>query len=128
MCCFSWGQAAQIPEKFTSTPALATEKALDLAGLKVSDIDYFEVNEAFAVVPLLTAHQLKISDWKKKVNVYGGACSMGHPIGASGARITMTLISALLNEGGRYGCASICNGGGGASALILERANTQSKL
>lgn len=99
-----------------------------MAGVKSNDVNFYEVNEAFAIVPLLTARQLKLENWEKKVNIYGGACSMGHPIGASGARITMTLLSTMLNENGKYGCASICNGGGGASAIVLEGKEPSSKL
>lgn len=123
-----WGQASQEPEKFTSTPVHAAEKAYEMAGISAADIDYFEVNEAFAVVPVLFAKAMDLKNYDK-VNVYGGACSLGHPIGCSGARITATLISVLQQEGGKYGCAAICNGGGGASALVLEaNPNRKAKL
>mmetsp|Transcript_8266 Transcript_8266/g.10462 ORF Transcript_8266/g.10462 Transcript_8266/m.10462 type:complete len:255 (+) Transcript_8266:83-847(+) len=124
-----WGNASQIPEKFTSSPAMATEKALKHANVDLNDIEYFEINEAFSVVPIVVAKKLGF-DWRRKnVNVYGGAVSIGHPLGMSGARITMSLVSSLLNEKGRFGVAAICNGGGGASALVLENESTlQSRL
>lgn len=115
----SFADAAQAPEWFTTSPALAIPKALKLAGLELKDIDLFEINEAYASV-ILSIEQILGLDLKK-VNVYGGAVAMGHPIGASGARIITTLISALKQEGGRYGMAAICNGGGGASAMIIEK-------
>jgi acetyl-CoA C-acetyltransferase len=114
----AYADASQAPEWFTTTPSLAIAKALKLAGLSLSDIDFFEINEAYAAVAL--ANQ-KILDWDaSKVNVYGGAVAMGHPLGASGARIMCTLTSVLKQEGGKYGLAAICNGGGGASAIIFE--------
>lgn len=114
----SYADAAQAPEWFTTSPALAIPKALKLAGLELKDIDLFELNEAYASV-ILSNQQLLGLD-PGKVNVYGGAVAMGHPIGASGARILVTLLSALKQEGGRYGVAAICNGGGGASAMVIE--------
>lgn len=115
----SFADAAQAPEWFTTSPALAIPKALKLAGLELKDIDLFEINEAYASV-ILSIQQILGLDLKK-VNVYGGAVAMGHPIGASGARIITTLISALKQESGKYGMAAICNGGGGASAIIIEK-------
>nr|WP_295921492.1 acetyl-CoA C-acyltransferase [uncultured Dyadobacter sp.] len=115
----AYADAEQEPAWFTTTPVLAAEKVLKKAGLSLSDIDYFEVNEAFAVVALAYIHALKLDP--EKVNVLGGAVSLGHPLGASGARIITTLLSVLEKNQGRYGLAAICNGGGGASAIIVER-------
>lgn len=114
----AYADAEQSPEWFTTTPSLATEKVLKKAGLSIDDIDFFEFNEAFSVVALANAQILNIDPGK--VNVYGGAVSMGHPLGCSGARILVTLSSVLAQEGGTYGLAAICNGGGGASAMILK--------
>lgn len=114
-----FADAQQAPEWFTTTPAKAMPKAIQAAGLQVSDIDIFEINEAFSVVALANMRDLNISH--DKTNIYGGAVSLGHPIGCSGARITITMLSALINTNGRYGCAGICNGGGGASAIVIER-------
>lgn len=115
----SFADASQAPEWFTTTPVKAMQKALDKSGLKVSDIDAFEVNEAFSCVAIINARELNIDT--AKLNKWGGAVALGHPIGCSGARITVTLASILQQEGGRYGMAGICNGGGGASAIIIER-------
>ncbi len=115
----AYADAEQEPAWFTTTPVLATEKVLKKAGLKISDIDYFEVNEAFAVVALAYIQALDLDI--EKVNVFGGAVSLGHPLGASGARIITTLLSVLKKNNGKYGLAAICNGGGGASAMIVER-------
>lgn len=115
----AYADAEQEPAWFTTTPVLATEKVLKKAGLKISDIDYFEVNEAFAVVALAYIQALHLDI--EKVNVFGGAVSLGHPLGASGARIVTTLLSVLAKNNGKYGLAAICNGGGGASAMIVER-------
>ncbi|WP_426295740.1 acetyl-CoA C-acyltransferase [Dyadobacter endophyticus] len=115
----AYADAEQEPAWFTTTPLLATEKVLKKAGLKISDIDYFEVNEAFAVVALAYIQALNLD--VEKVNVFGGAVSLGHPLGASGARIITTLLSVLEKNNGKYGLAAICNGGGGASAMIVER-------
>jgi acetyl-CoA C-acetyltransferase len=93
--------------------------ALQKAGLQVSDIDYFEINEAFSCVPIVNAREMGIP--MDRLNIWGGAVSLGHPIGCSGARITVTLSAILQNLNGRYGMAGICNGGGGASAVIIER-------
>ncbi|MFK7921271.1 MAG: acetyl-CoA C-acyltransferase [Bacteroidia bacterium] len=114
-----FADAAQEPEWFTTAPTLATPIALERAGLKIGDIDYFEVNEAFAVVPMAYNKVLGLSE--DKVNLHGGAVSLGHPLGASGARILTTLNGVLDAKGGTLGMAAICNGGGGASALIIEK-------
>lgn len=114
-----YADAAQSPEWFTTSPALAIPKALKHANLELKDIDFFEINEAYASVVLSNQQILGLD--LDKVNVYGGAVAIGHPIGASGARILTTLISVLKQEGGKYGIAAICNGGGGASAMVLER-------
>ncbi|KAK2741037.1 erg10, acetyl-CoA C-acetyltransferase [Myotisia sp. PD_48] len=113
-----WGDAAKAPSKFTTAPALAIPKALKHAGLTQDDIDAFEINEAFSVVALANMKILNLGE--EKVNVHGGAVALGHPLGASGARILTTLLGVLREKKGRYGCAGICNGGGGASALVIE--------
>lgn len=115
----SFADAAHEPEWFTTAPTLAAPKALERAGLKMEDIDYLEVNEAFAVVPMAFIKELNVPE--EKVNVHGGAVSIGHPLGASGARIVTTLNNVLHQREGRYGMATLCNGGGGASAIIIER-------
>ncbi len=115
----AYADAAQEPEWFTTAPVLAAKKVLERAGLQLSDIDFFEVNEAFSVVALAFIKQMGIS--QEKVNVFGGAVSLGHPLGCSGARILCTLQNVLQQNGGRYGMAAICNGGGGASAMIIEK-------
>lgn len=114
-----FADAAQDPEWFTTAPTLATPKALKAAGISLSDVDYFEVNEAFSVVAL-AYNQLMGLD-ADKVNVFGGAVALGHPLGASGARIVTTLTNVLQQENGGIGLAAICNGGGGASAIVIER-------
>jgi acetyl-CoA C-acetyltransferase len=114
----AFADAAHAPEWFTTAPSLAIPKALKWAGLELNEIDYFELNEAFAVVGLVNNKILGLDD--KKVNVYGGAVALGHPIGNSGARIVSTLATVLKQEGGRYGVTGICNGGGGASAIVIE--------
>lgn len=114
----AYADGAQEPEWFTTAPAIAAEKALKRAGLTIDDIDYFEVNEAFAVVALAFIKHFGLS--QDKVNVNGGAVSLGHPLGCSGARILTTLTHVLRQNKGRYGMAAICNGGGGASAMIIE--------
>eukprot|EP00388_Colpodella_angusta_P019952 GDKJ01049840.1.p2 GENE.GDKJ01049840.1~~GDKJ01049840.1.p2 ORF type:complete len:394 (-),score=66.44 GDKJ01049840.1:5278-6459(-) len=111
--------AEQEPEFFTTTPTVALPKAIKMANLIKEEIDYYEVNEAFAVVPLAFEKILDIPH--KKVNVHGGAVALGHPLGASGARIVTSLIYILKQKGARYGAAGICNGGGGASAIVIER-------
>jgi len=112
------GDAAQAPEWFTTAPAKAIPIAIKRAGLAAADIDYYEINEAFAVVSLVALKDLKLDP--AIVNVNGGGVSLGHPIGATGARIVVTLIHVLKQNGGKYGVAALCNGGGGASALVLE--------
>jgi acetyl-CoA C-acetyltransferase len=116
----SYSDAAQEPKWFTTAPAKALPKALEKAGLSISDVDYFEFNEAFAVVGLANAKILGIDN--AKINVNGGAVSLGHPLGCSGARIIVTLISVLNQNNAKVGAAAICNGGGGASAIVIERA------
>lgn len=115
----AFADAEQEPKWFTTTPAKAAPKALKRAGMELKDIDYFEVNEAFAVVPMAFNKILGIDE--AKVNVFGGSVSLGHPLGASGARIVTTLNNVLHNNGGSVGMAAICNGGGGASAIIIEK-------
>ncbi len=115
----SYGDASQAPEWFTTTPVKAINKALERAKLKVSDMDYAEINEAFSCVPIANQRDLGLD--MERLNVWGGAVSLGHPIGCSGARIVVTLNSILHRQNGRYGVAGICNGGGGASAIILEK-------
>lgn len=115
----SYADAAQEPKWFTTAPAKALPKALDKAGLAISDVDYFEFNEAFAVVGLANAKILGLDN--DKVNVNGGAVSLGHPLGCSGARIIVTLINVLEQNNAKIGAAAICNGGGGASAIVIER-------
>jgi acetyl-CoA C-acetyltransferase len=114
----AWADAEQAPEWFTTTPSLAVPKAVQKAGLRMEDIDYWEVNEAFAVVGIENTRRLKLDP--SRVNVHGGAVSLGHPLGCSGARIIVTLIHILRANGARYGAAGICNGGGGASAMVVE--------
>jgi len=113
-----WGDAAHDPAHFTTAPSLAIPKALKRAGKTQDEIDFFEINEAFAVVSLVNSKILNIP--LEKLNVFGGACSRGHPLGCSGSRIMVTLINVLKKKGGKYGCAAICNGGGGASAVVIE--------
>ncbi len=117
----SFADAAHEPQWFTTAPAKAAPKALSNANLNFGDINLFEVNEAFSVVPLSFVQDTKIS--MDKVNVHGGAVSLGHPLGASGARIVTTLIHALHAKNQVLGCATLCNGGGGASALVVEAVN-----
>lgn len=114
-----YADAAQEPEWFTTAPAKALPKALDRAGVSIKDVDYFEFNEAFSVVGLANMKLLGLED--SKVNVNGGAVSLGHPLGCSGARITITLLNILEQNNAKFGAAAICNGGGGASAIVLER-------
>ncbi|KAF2482250.1 erg10, acetyl-CoA C-acetyltransferase [Neohortaea acidophila] len=118
-----WGDAEKAPSKFTTAPALAIPKALKHAGIKSDDVDAFEINEAFAVVALANMKLLNLKD--DKVNLHGGAVALGHPLGASGARIVTTLLGVLRAKNGKIGCAGICNGGGGASAIVLERLDTE---
>ncbi len=114
-----FADAEQEPALFTTAPTLATPLALKKAGLNISDIDFFEVNEAFANVPMAFAKVLEVP--MEKINVFGGAVALGHPLGASGARILTTLVNVLHQKGGKYGVAAICNGGGGASAIVIEK-------
>lgn len=116
----SYADAAQEPKWFTTAPAKALPKALEKAGLSVADVDFFEFNEAFAVVGLANAKILGLND--SNINVNGGAVSLGHPLGCSGARIIVTLINVLNQNNAKIGAAAICNGGGGASAIVIERA------
>lgn len=115
----SFADAQQAPEWFTTAPSKAIPLALHRAGLDAGQIDYFEINEAFSVVSIANNQALKLDP--TKVNVNGGAVSLGHPLGASGARIVVTLLSVLQQNGGKYGAAGICNGGGGASAIVIEK-------
>ena len=117
----SFADAAQEPAWFTTTPPLAAKKALKMAKMKKTDIDYFEVNEAFAVVTMAFNKDMRLKE--NKVNVFGGAVSLGHPLGASGARIVTTLNNVLQQNDASVGLAAICNGGGGASSMIIERLN-----
>jgi acetyl-CoA C-acetyltransferase len=114
----SYADAEQAPEWFTTTPSLALPKALAKAGLEAKDLDFVELNEAFSVVGIANTQQMKLDP--TKVNAHGGAVSMGHPLGCSGARIIVTLINVLKQQGGKIGGAAICNGGGGASAMVIE--------
>lgn len=113
-----YADAEQAPEWFTTSPSLAVPKAVKKAGLKMEDIDFWELNEAFAVVGIENTKRMKLDP--AKVNVHGGAVSLGHPLGCSGARIIVTLINVLRENKGKYGAAGICNGGGGASAIVIE--------
>jgi acetyl-CoA C-acetyltransferase len=115
----SYADAEQEPEKFTTTPSIAVPKAVKKAGLSMKDINYFELNEAFSVVGIAN---IKLMDLDPaKVNAHGGAVSIGHPLGASGARIIVTLLNVLQQQNAKYGAAGICNGGGGASAMVIEK-------
>lgn len=114
----SYADAEQAPEWFTTTPSLAVPKAVEKAGLKMEDISYWELNEAFAVVGIENSRRMKLDP--ATVNVNGGAVSLGHALGCSGARIIVTLINVLKQNNARYGAAGICNGGGGASAMVIE--------
>ncbi|MFI5156937.1 MAG: acetyl-CoA C-acyltransferase [Chitinophagales bacterium] len=114
----SYADAEQAPEWFTTSPSLAVPEAISKAGLRMEDISYWELNEAFAVVGIENSRRLKLDP--KYVNVHGGAVSIGHPLGCSGARIIVTLIHILRQNKARYGAAGICNGGGGASAMVIE--------
>ncbi|MDP3680331.1 MAG: acetyl-CoA C-acyltransferase [Flavobacterium sp.] len=115
-----YADAAQEPKWFTTSPAKAIPKALEKAGITINDVDYFEFNEAFAVVGLANSQILGLKD--NKVNVNGGAVSLGHPLGCSGVRIIVTLLNVLEQNNAKIGAAAICNGGGGASAIVIERA------
>jgi acetyl-CoA C-acetyltransferase len=113
-----YADAEQAPEWFTTTPSLAVPKAIKKAGLTIDAIDFFELNEAFSVVGIVNTQNMKLD--AAKVNVNGGAVSLGHPLGCSGARIIVTLINVLKQNNGKIGAAGICNGGGGASAMVIE--------
>lgn len=114
-----FADAEQAPEWFTTSPALAIPKALKHASLALNDVDFFEINEAFAVVSIANNQHMQLDP--QKVNIYGGAVALGHPIGCSGARIVTTLLNVLQNEDKEIGVAGICNGGGGASAIVVQR-------
>lgn len=114
----SYADAEQAPEWFTTTPSLAVPKAVSKAGLQMSDIDFIELNEAFSVVGIANMQKMQLDP--SKVNVHGGAVSIGHPLGCSGARIIVTLINVLKQNNGKTGAAGICNGGGGASAMVIK--------
>ncbi|GMN36670.1 hypothetical protein TIFTF001_006197 [Ficus carica] len=121
-----FADAAQAPEFFTTAPALAIPKAISNAGLDASQIDYYEINEAFSVVAL--ANQKLLGLDPEKLNAHGGAVSLGHPLGCSGARILVTLLGVLKHKNGKYGVGAICNGGGGASALVLELVSSVTRV
>ncbi len=114
-----YADAEQAPEWFTTSPSLAVPKAVEKAGLKMDEVEYFELNEAFSVVGLANIQKMGLKP--EQVNVNGGAVSLGHPLGCSGARIIVTLLNVLQQKGAKYGAAGICNGGGGASAMVIER-------
>ncbi|MGV3658457.1 MAG: thiolase family protein [Chitinophagaceae bacterium] len=115
----SYADAEQEPEWFTTTPSIAVPKAVKKAGLQMSDVDFVELNEAFSVVGIVNTQKMELDP--ANVNVNGGAVSLGHPLGCSGARIVVTLINVLQQNGGKIGAAGICNGGGGASAMVIEK-------
>lgn len=114
-----YADAEQEPVQFTTTPSIAVPVAVKKAGLRMSDIDFVELNEAFSVVGIVNTKKMNLDP--AKVNVNGGAVSLGHPLGCSGARIIVTLINILKQNNGKYGAAGICNGGGGASAMVIEK-------
>ena len=114
-----YADAEQAPEWFTTTPSIAVPKAVAKAGLKMEDVEYFELNEAFSVVGIVNMQKMGLH--ADQVNVNGGAVSLGHPLGCSGARIIVTLINVLQQKNAKYGAAGICNGGGGASAVVIEK-------
>lgn len=114
-----YADAEQQPVQFTTTPSIALPIAVKRAGLQMSDIDFVELNEAFSVVGIVNTKRMNLDP--RKVNVHGGAVSIGHPLGCSGARIIVTLINVLNQNNGKYGAAGICNGGGGASAMVIEK-------
>ncbi|KAF5836844.1 peroxisomal acetoacetyl-coenzyme A thiolase [Dunaliella salina] len=119
----SQADANQAPEWFTTSPAVAAPKAVARAGLEMKDIDAWEINEAFSVVDLACSQLMHLD--RSKVNMHGGAVALGHPIGASGARLLVTLINVLQVHCGKYGCAAVCNGGGGASSMVIEMCGSQ---
>jgi acetyl-CoA C-acetyltransferase len=114
----SYADAEQAPEWFTTSPSIAVPRAVQKAGLKMGEIDFWELNEAFAVVGIENTSRMHLDP--AKVNVHGGAVALGHPLGCSGARIIVTLINILRQRKAHYGAAGICNGGGGASAVVIE--------
>jgi acetyl-CoA C-acetyltransferase len=114
-----FADAAQAPALFTTSPSLAIPKALKNAGISKHEVDYYEINEAFAAVSI--ANNIAMNLNPEKVNTFGGAVAMGHPLGSSGARIVCTLLNVLEKKGGKIGVTGICNGGGGASAIVIER-------
>jgi acetyl-CoA C-acetyltransferase len=117
----SYADAEQVPSQFPSTPSIAIPKALEFAGIAMSDLteeDFFEVNEAFAVVALVNRKKLGVGEFNW--NMYGGAIALGHPLGCSGARVLVTLLTVLKENAGRYGIAALCNGGGGSTAMVVE--------
>ncbi|MEL7006470.1 MAG: acetyl-CoA C-acetyltransferase, partial [Bacteroidota bacterium] len=115
-----FGDAAQEPIWFTTSPSLAIPKAMKMAGVEKSDVDYYEINEAFSAVAIANNRNLELDP--EKVNIHGGAVSLGHPLGCSGARIITTLNGVLQQNNASIGVAGICNGGGGASAIVIEKA------
>ena len=115
----SYADAEQEPTWFTTTPSIAVPKAVKKAGLEMNEIEYVELNEAFSVVGIVNTKKMNLDP--AHVNVNGGAVSLGHPLGCSGARIIVTLINVLRQKKGKLGAAGICNGGGGASAMVIER-------
>jgi acetyl-CoA C-acetyltransferase len=114
-----YADSEQAPEWFTTTPSLALPKAVAKAGLQMTDLDFVELNEAFSVVGIVNTQKMGLD--AAKVNVNGGAVSLGHPLGCSGARIVVTLLHVLSQQNATIGGAGICNGGGGASAIVIER-------
>ena len=116
-----YADAEQEPTWFTTSPSIAVPVAVKRAGIEMSDVDFVELNEAFSVVGIVNTKKMNLDP--AKVNVFGGAVSLGHPLGCSGARIVVTLLNVLKHNGGKYGAAGICNGGGGASAMVIEAVN-----
>jgi acetyl-CoA C-acetyltransferase len=114
-----YADAEQEPQWFTTTPSIAVPIAVKRAGIEMKDVDYVELNEAFSVVGIINTRNMKLDP--ARVNVHGGAVSLGHPLGCSGARVIVTLLNVLKQNNGRYGAAGICNGGGGASAMVIEK-------
>lgn len=114
----SYADAAQEPENFTTAPTPAVQKAVEKAGLNMDEIDFFELNEAFSVVAIANQQLLEVP--AEKINVFGGSVALGHPLGCSGARIIVTLLNVMKRNNGKYGAVGICNGGGGASAMVVE--------
>jgi acetyl-CoA C-acetyltransferase len=115
----AFADAQQAPEWFTTAPSKALPRAIAKAGLKLDDVEYFEINEAFSAVAIANNREMKLDP--AKVNVNGGAVSLGHPLGSSGCRIVVTLINVLKQNNAKIGAAGICNGGGGASAMVIEK-------